>query len=239
MSNSNPSSSPFGGLVSATLLMISFSAVTLLILRLAKTEGPADRAFAGDFSKGVTDQRVVNLENVKKAQKAALNQAKVAAAMKGLKPSPEGDSGVMVPGSPTFLKSQPPAAPSSPVTVPSAAPGAPTAPAPPAAAPVAAPPKTPATPAAAPATPAAPAAPAAAAPESPAAVPAPQASNKPKEYKVLPGDNLSKIGSSFGIDWKLIAEWNDLKEPYPLKDGQILRLAPKESAPVSPAGNPK
>ena len=43
-------------------------------------------------------------------------------------------------------------------------------------------------------------------------------------YEVKRGDTLSKIGKEKNIDWKKIAELNNIKSPYHLSIGQILQL---------------
>lgn len=43
-------------------------------------------------------------------------------------------------------------------------------------------------------------------------------------YTVQSGDTLSKIGNKTGVDWKLIAELNNIKFPYIIKKGQVLKL---------------
>jgi hypothetical protein len=48
-------------------------------------------------------------------------------------------------------------------------------------------------------------------------------------YEVQSGDTLSTIGNEFGVDWKKIAEVNNLSEPYDLQVGQKLIIPPKES----------
>lgn len=43
-------------------------------------------------------------------------------------------------------------------------------------------------------------------------------------YVVQSGDTLSKIGSKTGVPWKTIATINNIKFPYVIKKGQILKL---------------
>ncbi|HED40543.1 MAG TPA: LysM peptidoglycan-binding domain-containing protein [Chromatiales bacterium] len=45
-------------------------------------------------------------------------------------------------------------------------------------------------------------------------------------YKVQQGDTLYSIGWRYGKDPKQIAEWNNLKAPYIIHEGQMLRIAP-------------
>lgn len=47
----------------------------------------------------------------------------------------------------------------------------------------------------------------------------------PKTYTVISGDTLSGIGRKTGIAWKKIAELNDIKSPYIIHKGQVLRLS--------------
>lgn len=44
------------------------------------------------------------------------------------------------------------------------------------------------------------------------------------KYTVKSGDTLYSIGIKFGIDWKKIAEVNNLDEPYTLSTGQELKI---------------
>ena len=46
----------------------------------------------------------------------------------------------------------------------------------------------------------------------------------PDNYTVLKGDTLSKIGSKVGVPWKTIASLNNIKSPYVIRVGQILKL---------------
>lgn len=43
-------------------------------------------------------------------------------------------------------------------------------------------------------------------------------------YTVVAGDTLSKIGKKLGMDWKTIASLNNIKSPYSVKVGQVLKL---------------
>jgi lipoprotein NlpD len=47
-------------------------------------------------------------------------------------------------------------------------------------------------------------------------------------YVVKPGDTLIRIGLDSGQNWRDIARWNGLEEPFPLKVGQSLRVSPPE-----------
>ncbi len=48
-------------------------------------------------------------------------------------------------------------------------------------------------------------------------------------HKVEPGDTLYSIGKKYGEDYRNIARWNNLEEPYILKKGQWIRLSPPTS----------
>ncbi len=50
-------------------------------------------------------------------------------------------------------------------------------------------------------------------------------SAKQNTYTVVKGDTLSKIGVKTGIAWKKIAELNNMKYPYLIKVGQVLKLS--------------
>lgn len=58
------------------------------------------------------------------------------------------------------------------------------------------------------------------------APPAPPAPEPPKhiEYVVKPGDWLSKIGKAFGVDWRVLAEHNNLKNPDLIFPNQIIMI---------------
>ena len=72
----------------------------------------------------------------------------------------------------------------------------------------------------------------AAAVAAPAAAPLPGAENagKPGYYTVKPGDTLIRIGLDHGQAWKDIARWNQLDNPNVIEVGQVLRVAPPDSA---------
>jgi hypothetical protein len=44
------------------------------------------------------------------------------------------------------------------------------------------------------------------------------------EYKVVKGDTLFNIAQHFNVNWSTLATINNLKSPFPLKPGQILRI---------------
>jgi len=52
-------------------------------------------------------------------------------------------------------------------------------------------------------------------------------------YEVQSGDTLSSVGAKFGVDWKKIAEVNNLSAPYDLKVGDKLIIPPKGSEETS------
>lgn len=150
-----------------TLLIFAlFGFLALIISGRLGAKSPENRAYMGEFSEEVTQTRWDNLKEVKEAQTALVDQAKVTAALEALSksaPKPAATD-VVVPGSPTFMEQmEQQAAPAAPAAAPAApAPGQPAAPAPAPAQPAAPAPA----PAAAPATPA---------PTQPAASPAPAA----------------------------------------------------------------
>lgn len=45
-------------------------------------------------------------------------------------------------------------------------------------------------------------------------------------YRVQPGDTLYSIAWAFGVDYQEIARYNNLKEPYAIKQDQALRMLP-------------
>ncbi len=53
-------------------------------------------------------------------------------------------------------------------------------------------------------------------------------------YKVQEGDTLYSIGWRYDQDAKKIAEWNELRTPYVIHQGQMLRIAPPVGAPAEP-----
>lgn len=134
-----------------------FGFLALIVSGRLDSKNPVNRAYEGEFTDARTKERWANLDEVKGAQSALVDEAKVAAALEALAKAPAqpAPTDVVVPGSPTFLKqSQQPAAPAP-------------APAPPAPAPAPKPAPAASTPAPAPA--------AAPAPTIPAPAPAPAA----------------------------------------------------------------
>ncbi len=53
-------------------------------------------------------------------------------------------------------------------------------------------------------------------------------------YKVQEGDTLYSIGWRYGQDAKKIAEWNELRAPYVIHQGQVLRISPPAGVPDKP-----
>jgi len=72
----------------------------------------------------------------------------------------------------------------------------------------------------------------AAAPAAPAVAPAPSAPSVPAgHYMVKRGDTLYSIALENGADYRDVARWNQLDDPTKISVGQVLRVAPPESAP--------
>ena len=46
----------------------------------------------------------------------------------------------------------------------------------------------------------------------------------PEAYAVKAGDSIYNIAWAYGLDYLDIAEWNELKKPYPVESGQVLLL---------------
>ncbi|VAW86537.1 Murein hydrolase activator NlpD [hydrothermal vent metagenome] len=57
-------------------------------------------------------------------------------------------------------------------------------------------------------------------------------------YKVQEGDTLYSIGWRYGQDAKKIAQWNKLRTPYVIHQGQMLRIAPPAGVPGEPLFTP-
>ncbi len=51
-----------------------------------------------------------------------------------------------------------------------------------------------------------------------------------QNYTVQSGDTLFEIGQKFGVDWKKIAEINNLEAPYSLTVGKTLLIPEKTSS---------
>lgn len=87
--------------------------------------------------------------------------------------------------------------------------------------------------------------------QKPAASSAPPRSvqSPPEWYEVRRGDTLYSIAFRFGLDWRQVAGWNEIRSPFTIRPGQELRLSrpPDRSRPVAvsdttngtsaPAGN--
>ncbi|RPH97674.1 MAG: LysM peptidoglycan-binding domain-containing protein [Lysobacterales bacterium] len=50
-------------------------------------------------------------------------------------------------------------------------------------------------------------------------------------YRVRRGDSLHAIAFKYGLDWRALAEWNDIREPYTIYPDQQLRLSPPGAQP--------
>jgi len=55
------------------------------------------------------------------------------------------------------------------------------------------------------------------------------------QYRVKPGDTLTRIALEHGHSWRDLARWNQLSNPDRIEVGQILRVTPPEGA-EAPAG---
>jgi lipoprotein NlpD len=60
----------------------------------------------------------------------------------------------------------------------------------------------------------------------PPAVKAAPAKAPPGHYRVLPGDTLYKIAFEQGVDWRDLAQWNQLVDPDRILAHQLLRVSP-------------
>ena len=61
-------------------------------------------------------------------------------------------------------------------------------------------------------------------------------------HRVQPGDTLYSISWRYGLDYREVAEWNHIRSPYTIYNGQLLRVTPpagsrreRESASAAPA----
>jgi 2-oxoglutarate dehydrogenase E2 component (dihydrolipoamide succinyltransferase) len=118
-----------------TLLIFAlFGFLALILSGQLGAKNPENRAYMGEFTEEATKLRWDNFKEVKEAQNALVDPAKVKSALEAIaksapKPAP---TDLVVPGSPTFLKQmeqQAAPAPAAPGAAPGAAP-APAAPAP-------------------------------------------------------------------------------------------------------------
>jgi len=71
-------------------------------------------------------------------------------------------------------------------------------------------------------------------PAKPARRPAPEADWRPATYTVKKGDTLYGLALEFGLDYRELAEWNGIGEPYLIRVGQVLRLTPPNGEGVQP-----
>ena len=61
-------------------------------------------------------------------------------------------------------------------------------------------------------------------PPVPTPEPTPEPPKEYKEYVVKPGDWLSKIGRAYGVEWRILAEYNALKNPHLIFPKQIIKI---------------
>ncbi|WP_348765554.1 peptidoglycan DD-metalloendopeptidase family protein [uncultured Salinisphaera sp.] len=61
---------------------------------------------------------------------------------------------------------------------------------------------------------------------------------RPDTYTVRRGDTLSKIAATYGMDWRDLARWNNLRSPYIIEVGQQLSLDPYPPLDYSRANRP-
>lgn len=87
-------------------LFALFGFLALILTGQLGSKSPENRAYQGVFPPERTAERWANLEEVKSAQSALLDEAKVSAALQALAKSPAKPetTDLVVPGSPTFLK---------------------------------------------------------------------------------------------------------------------------------------
>lgn len=52
----------------------------------------------------------------------------------------------------------------------------------------------------------------------------------PERYRVRPGDNLYRIALEHGLDYRELARWNGVSQPYRIVAGTTLRLRPPAGA---------
>ncbi len=104
-SNSECCSKPKWYLVTIAVFVV-FGFLALVLLGFVGNESAEDRAYAGEFSPETTTQRWANLEEVRGAQAALVDEAKIKAAMEAILKAPAKvePTNIVVPGSPTFLE---------------------------------------------------------------------------------------------------------------------------------------
>ncbi|MEO1765831.1 peptidoglycan DD-metalloendopeptidase family protein [Thiobacter aerophilum] len=61
---------------------------------------------------------------------------------------------------------------------------------------------------------------------------------RPATYTVKKGDTLYSLALEFGLDYRELAEWNGIGEPYLIRVGQVLRLTPPGGEGVQPLKAP-
>jgi lipoprotein NlpD len=59
-----------------------------------------------------------------------------------------------------------------------------------------------------------------------APMPLPRNDGRPEFHTVQKGETLASLGVQYGVDYKDIAQWNQIDNPNQLKIGQVLRVAP-------------
>lgn len=47
-----------------------------------------------------------------------------------------------------------------------------------------------------------------------------------RHYRVQSGDSLYTISWQYGLDYREVADWNGIKAPYRIREGQVLRMYP-------------
>jgi LysM repeat protein len=67
----------------------------------------------------------------------------------------------------------------------------------------------------------------------------PAGGGEPRSYRVVDGDNLSKIGDQFGVSWQAIAQANHLANPNLIQVGQELLVPGRGAATVAPSTDAK
>ncbi|WBY01670.1 peptidoglycan DD-metalloendopeptidase family protein [Ramlibacter tataouinensis] len=69
-------------------------------------------------------------------------------------------------------------------------------------------------------------------------LPGAENAGKPGYYTVRQGDTLIRIGLESGQNWRDIVRWNNLDNPNVIEVGQVLRVAPPETAVARPVPPP-
>lgn len=70
-------------------------------------------------------------------------------------------------------------------------------------------------------------------------LPQPDLKNGTKFYKVQPGDTLFSIGYRAGLNYRQLAEWNEIPPPYVIKVGQIIKLFKPKTVSKHPVATKK